>query len=87
MLASVFLTFFNLFVLVMNALIIARVIASWVAPESQFGNGIKDLTEPVLAPVRKVLPDMGMIDLSPMATIIGLNLLQTLVNNLILGRL
>ena len=36
-------------------------------------------TEPVLAPIRKVLPDMGGIDLSPLVALIGLQLLGGLL--------
>ncbi len=37
------------------------------------------VTEPVLAPVRKLLPDMGGIDLSPLVVILGIHLLQGLL--------
>ena len=34
------------------------------------------LTNPVLAPIRKVLPNLGGVDLSPVALIIGIQFLQ-----------
>ena len=37
------------------------------------------LTEPVLAPIRKVLPRMGGLDLSPMVPLIALQILKGLL--------
>ena len=40
------------------------------------------LLEPVLRPIRKILPDTGGIDFSPMVLIIGLNLLMILLGGI-----
>lgn len=40
------------------------------------------LLEPVLRPIRKIMPDTGAIDLSPMVLIIGLTILQIVLRNL-----
>ena len=37
------------------------------------------ILEPVLSPIRRILPDTGGIDFSPMVLIIGLNLLMILL--------
>lgn len=37
------------------------------------------ILEPILRPIRKIMPDTGAIDLSPMVLIIGLNLLMKLL--------
>jgi len=61
--------------------ILIQVIISWVSP----GNYnpaigvIHSLTEPLLGPARRVIPPIGGIDLSPMAVMIGLYLLQMLL--------
>jgi YggT family protein len=39
----------------------------------------RSLTEPVLAPIRRVLPPAGMFDLSPMVLLIAIFFLQTLI--------
>ncbi len=39
----------------------------------------RSLTEPVLGPIRRVLPPAGMFDLSPMVLLIGIFFLQRLV--------
>lgn len=41
------------------------------------------LTAPVLAPIRKVIPNLGGVDLSPVALIIGIQMLQIFVVPLI----
>jgi YggT family protein len=40
------------------------------------------ILEPVLRPIRKILPDTGGIDFSPMVLIIGLNLLMILLGGI-----
>ena len=44
---------------------------------------INALLEPILKPVRRMMPDTGMIDLSPMALIIGLTIVQYLLGGLV----
>lgn len=39
------------------------------------------LTEPILAPIRRVLPTFGMLDFSPMVAILILALIQRLLQN------
>lgn len=48
--------------------IFIRVIFSWIAfdPGNPLYVVIHDITEPVLAPIRQIMPRIGMIDLSPM---------------------
>jgi len=43
---------------------------------------VNALLEPVLAPVRKLMPETGMIDLSPMVLIILLTIVQIVFKNL-----
>ncbi len=38
--------------------------------------------DPVLKPIRRVMPDTGAIDFSPMVLIIGLTIIQTLITGL-----
>ena len=39
------------------------------------------LLDPILKPVRRIMPDTGQIDLSPMVLIIGLTILQIVLKN------
>lgn len=66
--------------------ILMRAIASWI------GNGrspgvalLEDLTDPILRPVQKILPPLGGIDLSPLAVLIAIQVLQIFVGNLLMG--
>ena len=63
--------------------IIVRAILSWVAPRSYHpAIRIMDgLSEPLLAPFRKLLPNMGGLDLSPIFAILAINLVQRLLVN------
>jgi YggT family protein len=51
------------------------------------GEFLYKITEPVLAPIRKRLPNFGAIDISPIVLVIGLTFVQVVVNNLAYGRL
>ena len=77
-------TFIDLFATIFNALIIVRIIMSYFAkPQNRFYNGLVNVTEPVLAPVRKLLPAKGGVDWSPTVTVIALYILDSLVSMLL----
>lgn len=62
------LNFVRLFATILWFLLIARVVLSWTNPTG--GGGIVafiyQVTEPILAPIRRVLPPTGGIDWSPL---------------------
>lgn len=62
--------FVELLLLALFILVFARVLVSWVDPmgRNQASSFIIQTTEPLLAPVRRMLPQTGMIDFS--ATIV-----------------
>ncbi len=43
------------------------------------------LTDPLLAPIRRVIPLVGGVDLSPIVLVLGLGFIQTLVHNIYRG--
>ncbi len=61
--------------------ILIGVIISWINPGSYnpVVSLIHSLTEPLLAPVRRRMPDMGGLDLSPMVVMLGLVVLEMLL--------
>lgn len=67
--------------------ILGRVVLSWF-PASQGGvvanlsNVLARITDPVLLPVRRVLPPLGPLDMSPFVVLL---FIQIVVINLILG--
>jgi YggT family protein len=70
-------------VLVVTAwlVILGRVLLSWIDPrfERPISQFIYSLTEPFLAPIRRVLPQTGMFDFSPLVLLLGLGLLLRIV--------
>ncbi|TNE32253.1 MAG: YggT family protein [Alphaproteobacteria bacterium] len=50
-----------------------------------FYNAINRLLEPVLRPIRNLLPQTGAIDFSPLVLIIGLQIVMIVLYNVILG--
>jgi len=55
-------------------MILARVIMSWINPglSNPVVAVIYQITEPLMAPMRKILPPMGGLDLSPILLLLGL---------------
>jgi YggT family protein len=49
---------------------------------SAIWQAVNAILEPVLRPIRRFMPDTGMLDLSPMVLIIGLTILQIILKNL-----
>jgi YggT family protein len=66
---------------VLRIALFARVIASWVGggPYSKWWRWSFVLTEWFLAPLRNVIPTIGMIDISVIIAYFGLNILESLV--------
>ncbi len=60
---------------------IVMIILSWVAPNASHPGAllVMQLVEPIMAPVRKVIPPLGMIDLSPIVVFIAINLVDGIV--------
>jgi YggT family protein len=84
-------TVINLFIFVL----IVQVIMSWliafnvVNTRNRFVYMVADvaykITEPVLRPIRRIMPNLGGIDLSPVVVIILLGFIQRLIPSLIYG--
>ena len=76
------------FVTVYLVIMGARAVLSWFPPSSSGGplvtinRMLMDLTEPVLAPLRRVIPPVGMFDLSFMVAFFGLVILRGVVCSL-----
>jgi YggT family protein len=79
------LTFIDLLFKVLFFAILGRVLVSWIDPlgNMRVTQILRDITEPILGPIRSVLPTIGMIDLSPLVAILLIQLLQGLILNAI----
>lgn len=58
--------------------VIIRIILSWIAPDPRqpFTAILIDVTEPLMAPARRLLPAMGGLDFSPIIVLLGLQFLR-----------
>lgn len=72
---------------ILSLLLIARALFSWFDPgfTSSIGKILFDITEPIVAPVRQVLPSTGMLDLSIMVTLLLLVILRQLIASALAG--
>lgn len=67
--------------------LVIMIIASWVAP----GSGhpalvlVNQICEPLMAPFRKIMPDMGGLDLSPILVFLVLQVVSIVINHLAQG--
>ncbi len=80
---------------ILSFLILVEVIGSWIlAARVRLPNwaydilaAIHTITGPVLAPIRRIIPSMGGLDLSPIIALILLDLLRGVIDRALLGAL
>ena len=65
---------------ILNLLILARVVISWLRPDptNPIVNFIYQATEPILEPIRRILPPSGGVDFSPLVVFVILMFVQRL---------
>ena len=66
---------------VLQIALFARVVSSWVggSPYSKWWRWSYVLTEPILAPLRRVIPPLGALDITVLVAYFGLQLLERLI--------
>lgn len=74
---------FSLFLKVFFFALLVSVVLSWIAPNSYNPGAqlVNQLCEPVLSPIRRMLPSLGGLDISPIFAFLALQLLEMLVVN------
>lgn len=70
-------------------ILIAQVVMSWLIAFNvlnthqpfvyQVGHALWRLTEPVLGPIRRILPNLGGLDFSPLVALIGIEFLRRII--------
>jgi len=85
---STVLSFIDVFIGVYTLLILAYIVLSLIPPGSISGLGglrrfLDDVCGPYLAIFRRFIPPVGPLDLSPMAAVIGLILLDRVLDALV----
>lgn len=79
---SAILSLIGLLLNLFSLLILARVILSYFPTVDRSNPLVRftyDLTEPVLDPIRRALPPMGMMDLSPLVVLVGIYILRVIL--------
>ncbi len=80
--------FVETLVLVLNLAIFGRAIMSWISPSGSdpLSAVLYQITEPILKPVRQIMPSTGVLDLSPLVALILLNVVTYFLVLPALGR-
>jgi len=76
-------TFISWFGSILSGAIIIRALLSWFAVGNTGGPVFRlldDITEPIIAPLRRIIPPLGMIDITPIVAIL---LIQFITNVLV----
>ena len=78
---AIFLNFIRILCEVLTVAIILRVILSWFSPSpnNRLFIILIQITEPLLSPLRRVIPRAGMLDFTPLVAIIVLQLIANLL--------
>ena len=81
MAGTFFINFIQFLLMALWALVFGRMIMSWVDPtgRNQVSAFLIQTTEPLLAPVRRMLPQTGMIDWSGFIVLIILSFLWRII--------
>jgi YggT family protein len=71
--------------------IIARAILSWF-PQDPYNPSpvivlLNRITDPILEPLRRVIPPIGAMDISPIVALVILQVLQAILDNFLIGLL
>jgi len=66
---------------ILSVAILARVVLSWfnVNPFHPVISILDQITEPILSPLRRVIPPMGMIDITPIVALLLLQFLERIL--------
>jgi YggT family protein len=78
------LTFLETLLQILSIAILIRVLLTWfpVDPSNPIIRILYDVTEPILAPLRRVIPRIGMFDLSPIAAMLLIQFISSALPNM-----
>jgi YggT family protein len=76
-----FVSFVDLLFTILIYAIVGRALLSWfnLGPGNPIIRLLYEITEPILAPMRRVIPMIGMLDISPIVAILLLSFMQNLI--------
>jgi YggT family protein len=72
---------------VLSIAILIRVLLTWfpIDPSNPIVRILYDVTEPILAPLRKVIPRIGMFDLSPIAAMLLIQFISSALPRMLIA--
>jgi YggT family protein len=67
--------------------IIIRALMSWFnpSPDNPIVRLVIEITEPVLSPLRRIVPRIGMIDITPIVAILLMNVIESMLRQTLRG--
>ena len=70
-----------------SLIVFGSVIISWIQlpPDNPIANFLQNMTEPLLAPIRQMMPDMGGVDFSPLVLLFGIRLVRSALISILIG--
>ena len=79
--------FIDIFTRVVTIAIFIRAILSWfpMASGNPVSTIINQVTDPILMPLRRVIPPLGMMDITPLVAIILLQVISEMAKAMVLG--
>lgn len=84
---STLLSMLHALISILKWLLGGYIVSSWIVMLSQIRSPyievIQELAEPMLAPFRRIMPNMGMIDLSPLLAFFTLHIAGTMLNYIV----
>jgi YggT family protein len=82
LLAVIWLAKWSIYLLI--GLVLVQAVLSWVNPDAPLAPAVDQLTRPFLAPLRRVLPQVGGFDLSPLVLLVLAQVLLMLLESALL---
>lgn len=75
------------FLTILQFAIIARALLSWFDPtmRTPVSQVLVQVTEPIIAPIRRLVPSVGMIDISPMVAFLVIYVLRMMLSRAMVG--
>jgi len=76
----------DLFFTILIWILIARILLTWFPNINWYNQpfkAMKEITDPILEPFRKIIPPLGGLDFSPIVAFIVLEILKVLVINIL----
>jgi len=75
--------FFSLFINVTSTLLLIYCVMSWfVPPDFPLRRWLDGLMDQMLDPIRRIIPGLGMFDISPIILMLILQFIQRIINSL-----